>query len=306
VSSAAQLRRELAARNAGYARRLGLAHEVSRGSGRVVVYRPGADGATHGNFLPASYAAILANPEWRKRLTKVHAQAKRSLPRQEVPAGHAEARKWRELDSCMSSDALLMNIFCYPGMLQGAAVQALLHVPGDAEFQFGFKARLPRVGTTGDATEIDLRLGDLLIEAKLTETNFQRRDPKAVERYRDFAEVFDAELLPRCSPPRRWTHDHDAGMVLVEEKLQPEMRKYDGYQMIRNVLAAHAHSARLCVIIHECRTDLREQYHRVLRAVRLAELRTRCTLLTWQELAGACPAPLRQFLEEKYGIEAPH
>jgi hypothetical protein len=307
ASSIAQLRRELASRNASYARRWGLAHEVSRGAGRIVVYLPSADGALHGNFLPASYAEILANENWRKRLSKVHAQAKKSLPRAEVPPGHPEARKWCELDSSTSSDALLMNIFCYPGLLRERAVQALLNVPAHAELQFGFKARVPRTGTTGDATEIDLRLssehgGDLLIEAKLTENNFQRRDPQAVERYRDFAEVFDAELLPRCAAPQRWVHDHDAGMVLAADKLQPSEHKYESYQMIRNVMAAHAHNARLCVLIHACRADLREHYHAVLRAVRPAELRTRCTLLTWQELAAACPASLRQFLGEKYGI----
>ena len=43
-------------------------------------------------------------------LFTVHAL--RSLPKKE--------RTWKELDSCMSSDALLMNVFCCPGTLESS------------------------------------------------------------------------------------------------------------------------------------------------------------------------------------------
>jgi hypothetical protein len=95
-------------------------------------------------------------------------------------------------------------------------------------------------------------------------------------------------------------HDHDDGDVLVAVPGE----KYDCYQMIRNALAAYALDCRLCVLIHESRSDLREQYYAVLRAVRSADLRTRCTILTWQELAAALPSRLQDFLAEKYGISA--
>ena len=75
--------------------------------------------ARHGNFFDAAYAAILGRPEWMRRFSKVHAQAARSLPR---PAGEP-ARRWRELDSSMSSDALLMNVFCTPGVMESAALR---------------------------------------------------------------------------------------------------------------------------------------------------------------------------------------
>jgi hypothetical protein len=39
--------------------------------------------------------------------------------------------------------------------------------------------------------------------------------------------------------------------------------------------------------------------------VRLSELRLRCKVLTWQELTGALPAPLREFLDLKYGVVPP-
>jgi hypothetical protein len=36
-----------------------------------------------------------------------------------------------------------------------------------------------------------MKLGSVLFEAKLTEGNFQIQDPRTVEQYRDFREVFD-------------------------------------------------------------------------------------------------------------------
>jgi hypothetical protein len=41
-----------------------------------------------------------------------------------------------------------------------------------------------------------MKLGNLMVEAKLTETDFQTAPARMIERYRDFGEVFDpGELL---------------------------------------------------------------------------------------------------------------
>ena len=106
---ASHLRQELLARNRAYAK--SYAHVESYGSDPVVVYAP--DGAMHGNFYPPAYAEIAARPEWMRRFDKIHAQS-RSLPKAE--------RGWRELDSCASSDALLMNLFCTPGVVESQQV----------------------------------------------------------------------------------------------------------------------------------------------------------------------------------------
>jgi hypothetical protein len=45
-----------------------------------------------------------------------------------------------------------------------------------------------------------------------------------------------------------------------------------------------------------------ESWFRVLAAVRPLDLRLRCKLLTWQELAPALPSTLQSFLDKKYGI----
>jgi hypothetical protein len=84
-----------------------------------------------------------------------------------------------ELDSCTSSDALLMNIFCHPSVSRDDRVRALLGAEPGLSPCFGYKARVPLANGRFDRTEVNLRVGDLLIEAKLTESDFQSA-PKVV------------------------------------------------------------------------------------------------------------------------------
>ncbi len=194
---AAQLRQELILRNHAYAR--GRAHVESYGGAAVIVYEPAE--TLHGNFFDPAYCAITANPEWMRRFDKVHAQAARSLPKPQLEP----TRRWRELDSSMSSDALLMNIFCTPGVAESAAVRNALGVENEARANFGWKARVPLANGRFDRTEVDMRLGSLLVEAKLTEIGFQTRAASIVEAYRDFDAVFDRDLLPRVEiATARW------------------------------------------------------------------------------------------------------
>jgi hypothetical protein len=197
---ASELRRELGLRNRLWAR--GRAHVESYGNPPVIVYPPNhptdedlsvrtpRKSVRHGNFFDPAYAAIAARPEWMRRFDKIHAQG-RSLPKAD------SGRRWRELDSSMSSDALLMNVFCTPGVVEAAAVRQTLGVDGEDSPIFGWKARVPLKSGRFDRTEVDMRWGDLLVEAKLTESDFQTRADAVVEAYRDFDAVFDRELLPR-------------------------------------------------------------------------------------------------------------
>jgi len=172
-------------------------------------------------------------------------------------------------------------VFCFPGVAEDARVLSLLGVEVGATALFGFKARVPLSSGLFDRTEVDLKLGDLLVEAKLTESDFQSKDAEVVRGYRDFKEVFDAKSLPTAG------------------------KKFVSYQLIRNVLAAHAGGCSFCVLLDERRPDLIEQWYAVMRCVRMAELRLRCKVLTWQELSEALPGRLRDFLAGKYGIGAP-
>lgn len=270
LACVSHLRAQLSECGQKYAQAYGLPHHLSYGGVPAVLFEVCGAGR-HGNFLPASYRAILRHPEWRRRLTKPHAQCK-SLPRSE--------RRWCELDSANSSDALLMNIFCYPGVVSDRQVLHLLGAEADGPPQFGYKARVPLLQGKFDRTEVDMRLGNLLVEAKLTEGDFQSRSKAALAAYCDFAGVFYRRKLPQ------------------------NLNDYLSYQLIRNVLAAHATGLSFCVIADARRPDLLEAWFLVMQAIRFAELRVRCKVLTWQELAAVLPPRLQRFLEEKYAIAA--
>jgi hypothetical protein len=305
-----RLRQEISARNRRYAR--GRAHVESYGSDPVIVYAP--EGDRHGNFFDPAYAAIVQNPAWLRRFDKVHAQARRSLPKAE--------RRWRELDSSTSSDALLMNILCTPGVADSLAVINALGVEPGAAPVFGWKARVPFKSGRFDRTEVDLRLGSLLIEAKLTESDFQTCLPEVVETYRDLDDVFDRDLLPRAElmasrpkPAFEFPEDYSQEyeeiseaetFVAVEKPPVIETAEaYASYQLIRNVLAAFSERSSFCVVLDERRPDLLEAWFQVMAAVRSAEMRVRLKTLTWQELAAFLPGDLQDFLDVKYGIAAP-
>ena len=166
---ASELRRELGARNRHWAR--GRAHVESYGTPPVIVYAPEED--KHGNFFDAAYDAILRRAEWMRRFDKIHAQG-RAMPKAQ------SGRRWRELDSSMSSDALLMNVFCGLGIADVPAVRRMLGVEGAELPVFGWKARVPLTSGKFDRTEVDMRWGSLLVEAKLTEGDFQTRAASVV------------------------------------------------------------------------------------------------------------------------------
>jgi hypothetical protein len=268
------LRRELSARSHELARTRKLLHDLSPGANPVVIFGRDEQG-NHGNFHPASYANICANPAWARRLNKVHTASRRSRARKDW--------QWMELDSANSSDALLMNIFCHPGVFSGGKlnprVANLLNVDSDVQPCFGIHPGVPLRNGNLDRTEIDLQLEDLFVEAKLTETSFQNARPRLIERYRDLETVFDIPCLP-------WTSD---GIV-------------QGYQLIRNVLAAFSSDASFCVLSDARRRDLIEVWYSVLSAVHYPSFAWRLKLLTWQELATVLPHDLQQFLDTKYGI----
>lgn len=263
------LRLELSLRNQKYAQTHALPHTFSYGEQPVVCFEPYENETCHGNFLPQTYRSILNNENWRRRLAKVHTQARTALPK---------TRAWKELDSSNSSDALLMNVFCYPGVLRDARVLGVLGVEQGSVPEYGVKARVPLANGRFDRTEVDMKLSNLLVEAKLTESDFQTRETEVVEAYRDFREVFERRALPRVRD------------------------RYASYQLIRNVLAAHATGSSFCVLADARRPDLLEAWYAVMRCVRDADLRVRCKVMTWQELAGSLPRRLQSFLEEKYGI----
>ncbi len=268
--TANELRRELSARNLAWATKLD--HEATYGSVPCVIHAEQQEGG-HGNFLPASWRRIQSRTSWRRRLEKAYTAGKR------VPRRHD---RWRgELEAATSSDALLMNLFCYPGILRRPSVLRILGMEAGLLPTFGLRALVPLASGSVDRTEVDLRLGDLLLEAKLTEVGFQTARPALVRRYRDLEVCFDLADLPRTP-----TGD------------------FESYQLLRGILAASAHGCRFALALDRRRVDLVDRWFEVLRAVRSCDLRGRLQLFTWQEFSAASPPTVRHFLAEKYGIEA--
>src|SRR5215467_4214361 len=154
VLTASQLRREISARN--ILRAAKFEHELSYSSQPSVIYCESE--GIHGNFLRASYQRILANQLWQQRLRKAYT-ASRFVPRR-------ADRKRYELECACSSDALLMNIFCYPRLLKNTRVCSLLGIEAGTLPGFGFQPEIPLANDRADRTEIDMKLAHLLVEAK--------------------------------------------------------------------------------------------------------------------------------------------
>ena len=234
-----------------------------------VVYASDANGG-HGNFLSASYRRIQANPAWAQRLCKSYTGG-RQLPR--------ASDRWRgELECAASSDALLMNVFCYPGVLCRPGLCALLGVEPGLQPEFGMRAHLPMKRGEIDRTELDMCLGSLIAEAKLTESGFGSASLERLLRYEGLESLFDLEALPKNG------------------------RGFGGYQLVRGLLAALRHDRHYLVLVDGRRQDLQEQCFQVLSAARTAEVRCRLRLRSWQELAGALPSLLQKFLADRFGI----
>jgi hypothetical protein len=116
-----------------------------------------------------------------------------------------------------------------------------------------------------------MKVDHLLVEAKLTESDFQSARFDLISRYRDLETVFDlSELTVRGD-------------------------KHGCYQLIRGTLAAYATGCSFCVLCDARRPDLVEDWYGIMRAVHIFNLRYRLKLLTWQELASGLPDSLRQF-----------
>jgi len=263
------LKDQIRVRAEAWAQAGALPSYASRGSPPTVLFEPLANHSRHGNFHDAAWTAILATPNWRARLDKPHSQSSA------LPASKRAAAK--ELDSSNSSDALLMNCFCFPGAV-GQILEGLGLPRQDDTPEFGFKAQLLLTDGTTDRTELDLKLGNLIFEAKLTESDFTSCSKSHLFHYRDFLSVFPADLLPSSG------------------------NDFEGYQLIRNVLAAAHHTASLFVLADQRRPDLLQEWWAVHAAIKEPGLRVRCGFRTWQQVAAASPSALAAFLYTKYGV----
>lgn len=118
----------------------------------------------------------------------------------------------------------------------------------------------------------------IFCESKLTETDFVFEPKEKFERYKFFEEVFYTHHLPV-----------DTGLIA-------------NYQLVRNILAAYEFNAYFYLFIDARRPDLAKSFYQTLRCVKEVDVRVRCEVFYWQDIAAFVGRDLREFLKEKYGI----
>ena len=84
------------------------------------------------------FRRIAADASWVRRLDKAYTASRR--------VARSGDRRRGELECANSSDALLMNIFCYPGVLHRPGVCSLLGVEPGLRPEFGFAAKVAFTG----------------------------------------------------------------------------------------------------------------------------------------------------------------
>jgi len=231
----------------------------------VIIFKKDSQKNTHGNFLDISYKKINKNLKWKNRLNKPH-------PKFPKNSGV------KELDSCNSSDALLMNIFCHPKIKTWKSIKNFFGLSEINIIEFGVEAKILKNGKE-DKTEIDMRLNNnKIIEAKLTEKNFQLKKKNVVEKYDSFNKIFNIKYLPL------------------------HKGYYQNYQLIRNIIAASELNSDFYLLCDMRRPDLIRSFYLTVRCVRKQDLRNRCNIVFWQELTNGVGKKLKSFLKEKYGF----
>lgn len=223
------------------------------------------------NFHPDSWGKIVADPKYHNRTLKAHSS---------FDPMHNVA----EMQSNTSSDALLMSIFCHPSINSWKGVKQLLAVTDLSNLIFGYQPGVLLKNNQMDRTEIDLFIETsskrIFCESKLTETDFVFESLEKFERYENFSAVFDIDNLP-----------HFQGFVA-------------NYQLVRNILAAYQFDGYFYLFIDARRPDLAKSFYQTLRCVKPTELRMRCEIFYWQDIAATLGADLQTFLKNKYGINS--
>jgi hypothetical protein len=212
------------------------------------------------NFHPNSFKNIQENPAWWKLAQEIHRQ---------VPG-------YLEMQSSNSSDALLMNIFCYGDFLKWKRPKKLLGINNGDNITIG-QEYLNFPNEIHAQTKINLRIGRTIFKSRLTEGNFGEQDRGIVEKYDNLLNVFNTNLLKK-------TNDG----------------KYKNYLLIRYFLVAYQENCQFILLVDESRTDLIREFYDTLAAVKYDDLRARLRFVTWQELVSTCGAELKQYIEKKY------
>ena len=181
----------------------------------------------------------------------------------------------------MSSDALLMNVFCAPGVTEAVAVRRMLGVDEENSPSFGWKARVPLKNgrliaprSTCDGTACWLRPSSRKETFRWARRGWLKGIGTSMRC------LIESYCLAWCCGPEK------ANGSRVAEEFTQEFEDVGGrrdggarvpgwdrgagagsgagggwirsYQLIRNVLAAYAEGCSFCVVHDARRLDLRE------------------------------------------------
>jgi hypothetical protein len=209
------------------------------------------------SFNPKTFAHISMRNEFKKRLNKVHPK---------VP-------NCKEMQSSNSSDALLMNFFAHPDIKEWKSMRNLISINQSDNIEFGWNPEFEN--EKNHKTEIDMKIGDSIFEAKLTEKDFTKKDLQIVLAYSNVENIIDLTVLT--------TDD------IVSN-----------YQLIRNLLTAEKYGFRFNLLIDESRSDLVREFYKVKSAIKDKSLSDKFNFLTWQEISNSVGIGLKNYITEKY------
>lgn len=209
------------------------------------------------SFHPETYSNIYKKIDYRRRLDKPH----------------PNAPNCKEMQSSNSSDALLMNLFAHPKILDWEKLLNLISIKQSDKIEFGWNPDFKN--ETKRKTEIDMKIGNSIFEAKLTESDFTQRELEIVLAYPKVKEIIEINSLT-------------------------ENNVVSNYQLIRNLLTAEKYDFKFNLIIDETRTDLIREFYKVKRAIKEISLAESFNFFTWQEITNCVGLDLKNYMTEKY------
>ena len=209
------------------------------------------------SFHNKSFENIIKNEKYLQRLNKIHPKVPTIL----------------EMQSSNSSDALLMNIFAYPEIRNLKKFQDLLSINPKDDIEFGWNPIL--ANEKRYKTEIDVKIGNSIFEAKLTESDFKSKNLNIVLLYEDVETILDLKAL---------TKDEIVS----------------NYQLVRNLVTAKKYGYKFHLLIDDSRDDLRFEFDKVKNSIIDKTLANSIELITWQQISTCVSDDLKEFLTEKY------
>src|SRR5690554_1568146 len=171
------------------------------------------------SFHPDTFVNICKNSEYKKRLNKIHSN---------VP-------EYKEMQSSNSSDALLMNIFAHPKIKEWKSLRDLISIGQSDNIEFGWNPVF--ANEKNYKTEIDMKIGNSIFEAKLIEKDFNQKKLKIVLAYSNIENIIDLKDLTNNE--------------IVSN-----------YQLIRNLLTAEKYDYKFNLLIDGTRTDLIREFYK--------------------------------------------